>query len=109
MKVQNVSVKSKEQVVDNVDVEEFESYPEAVEFFTSVDAEGKTLTDGDAITLGFINKMHRTNKCNVARQNATQTAKSGFAALRRAAKADPAVAERLQDLLGDLGLDNVKI
>ena len=80
LKTETHQVKSKEEVVATVDVEVFETYDEAVDFFASPDKAG------EVVILELINRMHKTQKCNKSRQESTQTAKSAMVALRRRAK-----------------------
>ena len=99
----SIPVKSKDEIVDTVDVEVFVDYQEAVDFFATPEK------SGEDYTLEMINRAHKTNKCNVARAGATQTAKSAMNAIRNAAKNSPKAAAKVQQLLDDLGLTNVKI
>ena len=102
-KTESIQVKSKDEIVATVDVEVFVDYQEAVDFFATPEK------SGEDFILDMINRGHKTNKCNVARAGATQTAKSAMNAIRNAAKNSPKAAAKVQQLLDDLGLTNVKI
>ena len=103
LETKTYNVKSNDVVVDTVDVEIFVNLQEAVDYFVTPEKSGE-----DAL-IEMINRTHKTNKCNVARQAATQTEKSAMVALRNRAKNDSAAAEKVQALLDELGITNVKI
>ena len=103
LETQAIQVKSKDEIVATVDVEVFVDYQEAVDFFATPEK------SGEDFILDMVNRAHKTNKCNVARAGATQTAKSAMNAIRNKAKSDPKAAAKVQQLLDELGLTNVKI
>ncbi len=93
MKTINVEVSSKDTVLGTINVEEFESVSEAVQYFESKEA-GK----GEEKALGLINSQHRANVTNGERVRLTRGV-SPMKALRDKIKSDPAAKAALEALL----------
>jgi len=105
MKTINVEVSSKDTVLGTINVEEFESYNEAVEFFQAQEvkdaAEGKREAESDfgsKKALGLINSQHRANVTNGERVRLTRGV-SPIKALRDKIKSDPQAKAALEALL----------
>lgn len=92
MKVETVQVKSGGEVVDTVDVEQFDSIAEAIESL------------GESTVLGLVNRMHKTDASNRARVAAIDSSKANAMARigRRLDKLSPA---ELKAKLAELGID----
>jgi hypothetical protein len=100
MKSTEITVKSNKEDLGNVDVEVFESYAEAVEFFGKEPPEGKT---GSDVVLAMINAQHKADVTNAFRVSKTRGVKP-MTALREKVKSDPAAKAKLEELLAALGL-----
>lgn len=104
----NQEVKSGGDVVDNIDIEQFDDIPSAVEFFTVKNEEGEIITAGEDGVLSLVNQQHKANSMNAARAAKTRSA-SPINALRTKAKADPNVRAKLNAFLAELGLNELEV
>jgi len=106
--LENQAVRSGKEVVDTIDIEQFEDIPAAVEFFTVTDENDEVVTAGEDGVLSLVNQQHKANSMNAARAAKTRSA-SPINALRSKAKADPATRAKLNALLLELGLTELEV
>jgi hypothetical protein len=106
MKILNVEVKSKDQVLGTINVQEFDDLEEAVSFFVAAETEGDDAAKSSAgykKALGLINAQHRANVTNAERVRLTRGV-SPITALRDAIKTNPAIKASLEALLAQYNL-----
>ena len=106
--LENCEVKSGGTTVDNIDIEQFEDIPSAVEYFTVKNDEDEIISEGEAGVLNLVNQQHKANSMNAARAAKTRSA-SPINALRTKAKADPAVRAKLNAFLAELDLGELEV
>ena len=100
----SVSVNSGGKELAKIDVEQFKTVQQAVDFFESDDVKG----EGAVVKL--INRQYKTDRVNKERTALTSQAKSAVGQIKRALRDKPEAQIRLDSLLAELGLaDSVKI
>tara|TARA_R100001086_G_scaffold138902_1_gene72801 strand:- start:71 stop:406 length:336 start_codon:yes stop_codon:yes gene_type:complete len=99
-----VEIKSSGKVVSTIDIEQFELYQDAVDFFTEEDDDGNVTRDGKNVVLELVNSTHRANRMNTERASKTRSA-SPINQLRKKVKDDPNALEKVNALLSELDLD----
>lgn len=110
MKVENVSVKSKDVDLGTCNVEVFESYDEAVSYFEAKEAAAAAEQKrepkagyGKERVMELMNSQHRANICNAFRVAKTR-GENPITALKNAMKDNPQLKESLSALLAQYGL-----
>jgi hypothetical protein len=103
MKINSTEVKSDNKLLATIDVEEFESIQESVDFYNTklegTDDAGK----GAEQVLGLINAQHKARVTNAVRVEKTREV-NPITSLKQKIKADPAARARLQALLSEFGI-----
>lgn len=93
MQTETIEVKSKGEVVDTIEVNQFDSMDEALQ----------ELGDENKV-LDLINRQYKSDLTNAARSAKTRSA-SPLTVLKRKADSDPETKAKLNSILAELGIE----
>lgn len=93
MQTETVEVKSKGEIVDTIEISQFDSIDEALQEL-----------GGEEKVLELVNRQYKSDLTNAARSAKTRSA-SPLTVLKRKAEADPAARDKINAVLAELGIE----